>query len=239
MHIINPSLGRFRKGLPNTNDLIHLRNNGIKRFVLNLKNNIMHKTSSQARTQPSYTGASQPPFPTSTAPWQHWSIPNPQTASCLSPPQSQLPSQPPFFVGPPVHSSFFLPAPGSGYYQNSNTMYQSLYPSLAYDGYHTSARCREACHGCNKNILKHNSCVVCKNCDRICHAKCAKKIIKFDFIEDSWSCWECCSKEETRYNPFKSFRYDKYSHLNNNSFNEIKQIENILDNCSLVILQNY
>ena len=21
----------------------------------------------------------------------------------------------------------------------------------------TSARCREACHGCNKNILKHNS----------------------------------------------------------------------------------
>ena len=39
---INPSLGRFKKGLPNTNDLIHLGNNGIKRFVLNIKNNIMH-----------------------------------------------------------------------------------------------------------------------------------------------------------------------------------------------------
>ena len=97
----------------------------------------------------------------------------------------------------------------------------------------TSARCREACHGCNKNILKHNSFVVCKNCDRICHAKCATKLYKFDFIEDSWSCWECCSKEVTRYNPFKSFRYDKYSHPNNNSFNEIKKIENILDNKAL------
>ena len=101
----------------------------------------------------------------------------------------------------------------------------------------TSARCREACHGCNKNILKHNSFVVCKNCNRICHAKCATKLYKFDFIEDSWSCWESCSKEVTRYNPFKSFRYDKYSHSNNNSFNEIKQIENILDNCSSYNMQ--
>ena len=41
----------------------------------------------------------------------------------------------------------------------------------------------------------------------------------------------------TRYNPFKSFRYDKYSHPNNNSFNEIKQIENILDNCSSYNMQ--
>ena len=40
---LNPSLGRFRKGLPNTNDLINLGNNGIKRFVLNIKNKIMHK----------------------------------------------------------------------------------------------------------------------------------------------------------------------------------------------------
>ena len=132
---LNPSLGRFKKGLPNTNDLIHLGNNGIKRFVLNIKNKIMHKTSSQARTQPSFTRANQSPLPTSTVPWQHWSSPNPQTDSSSSPPLTQPPSQPPAFVRPPVPSSFSLPASGSGYHQNSNTMYQSLYPSLAYDGY--------------------------------------------------------------------------------------------------------
>ena len=132
---LNPSLGRFKKGLPNTNDLIHLGNNGIKRFVLNIKNKIMHKTSSQARTQPSFTRANQSPLPTSTVPWQHWSSPHPQTDSSSSPPLTQPPSQPPAFVRPPVPSSFSLPASGSGYHQNSNTMYQSLYPSLAYDGY--------------------------------------------------------------------------------------------------------
>ena len=42
---LNPSLGRYKKGLPNTNDLIHLGNNGIKRFKLNINNKIMHKTS--------------------------------------------------------------------------------------------------------------------------------------------------------------------------------------------------
>ena len=40
---LNPSLGRYKKGLPNTNDLIHLGNNVIKRFKLNINNKIMHK----------------------------------------------------------------------------------------------------------------------------------------------------------------------------------------------------
>ena len=129
---LNPILGRFKKGLPNTNDLIHLGKNGIKCFVLNIKNKIMHKTSSKARTQPSFTRASQSPLPTSTVPWQHWSSPNPQTDSSSSP---SLTQPAPCLSKAPVPSSFSLPASGSVYHQNSNTMYQSLYPSLAYDGY--------------------------------------------------------------------------------------------------------
>ena len=43
--------------------------------------------------------------------------------------------------------------------------------------------------------------------------------------------WECSSLEETRYNPFKSYRYDKYSQPDNESFDEIHQLENLLNNC--------
>ena len=37
--------------------------------------------------------------------------------------------------------------------------------------------------------------------------------------------------EEVRYNPFKSYRYDKYSQPDNESFAKIHQIENFLDTC--------
>ena len=89
----------------------------------------------------------------------------------------------------------------------------------------TSTRYRETCHGCNKNILKHHKFVTCKLCELICHSKCSDKIYNYNFIDESWCCWECSSKEEARYNPFRSYIYDKYS-------NEICQIENILENCS-------
>ena len=39
------------------------------------------------------------------------------------------------------------------------------------------------------------------------------------------------SVEEVRYNPFKSYRYDKYSQPDNESFAEIHLIENFLDTC--------
>ena len=90
---------------------------------------------------------------------------------------------------------------------------------------------KELCHGCSKNILKHNSFIICSNCQRICHSKCAKKLYSFNFIEDTWCCWECSSLEETRYNPFKSYRYDKYSQPDNENFSEIHQIENLLNEC--------
>ena len=95
----------------------------------------------------------------------------------------------------------------------------------------TSTRSKEVCHGCSKNMLKHHAFVICKNCEKICHAKCANKIYIFDHIDDSWCCWECSPLEESRYNPFKSYRYDKYSQPDSNIFEEIHQLENILNEC--------
>ena len=95
----------------------------------------------------------------------------------------------------------------------------------------TNSRFKEVFHGCNKNILKHKKFVICNKCQKICHAKCANKLYNFDFIEDFLVCWECSSVEEVRYNPFKSYRYDKYSQPDNESFAEIHQIENFLDTC--------
>ena len=94
-----------------------------------------------------------------------------------------------------------------------------------------STKSRETCHSCSKNILKHHSFVICKTCDKICHSKCANKVYTFNFIENNWCCWECSSLEETRYNPFKSYRYDKYSQPDIESFDEIHQLENLLNSC--------
>ena len=90
---------------------------------------------------------------------------------------------------------------------------------------------RELCHGCSKQLFKHHPFVVCKNCEKICHAKCAKKLYRFNHIEDSWCCWECSSLEESRYNPFKSCKYDKYFQSDNNVFDEIHQLEHLLNDC--------
>ena len=94
-----------------------------------------------------------------------------------------------------------------------------------------STRSKEVCHGCSNNLLKHHAFVICKVCEKICHAKCASKLYKFDHIDDSWCCWECSSLEESRYNPFKSYRYDKYSQPDSNTFEEIHELENILNDC--------
>ena len=81
----------------------------------------------------------------------------------------------------------------------------------------TNIRCKEVCHGCLNNILKHNLIVICRKCQKNCHAKCDRKFYNYDFIDESWPCWECNSVEECRYNPFKSYRYDKYSQPDSNS----------------------
>ena len=94
-----------------------------------------------------------------------------------------------------------------------------------------ATRSMEKCHGCSKNVLTHNRIVICSHCQKICHAKCAQKLYDFDHISDSWSCWECSSSVLIRYNPFKSMQYDKYSQTDSDSFEELKQIEHLLDKC--------
>ena len=96
----------------------------------------------------------------------------------------------------------------------------------------TSSRSKETCHGCSKFLLKHHPFVICKTCEKICHAKCGSKLFKFDHIEDSWLCSECNLLEESRYNPFKSYRHDKYSQPDNDAFEEIHELESLLNDCN-------
>ena len=95
----------------------------------------------------------------------------------------------------------------------------------------TGTELKEVCHGCSKNILIHNRFVTCKKCECICHANCANKFYVFDFTSDSWYCLDCHLSNEIKYNPFVSYKYDKYSQPDNDSIDEIRRIENILENC--------
>ena len=126
---LDPNLGRFKRGLPNINDQIHLGINGIKRFVLNIKNKIMHKKSLNGTTQPSHSRASHFPLPTSTAPWQQWSSGRTPTASPTHP------SGNPSLLSNPNPIPFSAPTSGIGNHQHSSTMYQALFPSISADGY--------------------------------------------------------------------------------------------------------
>ena len=125
---LDPNLGRFKRGVPNVNDQIHLGSNGIKRFVLNIKNKIMHKKSPNGKTQPSHPRASQLPLPTSTAPWQRWTSGHSPTASLAHP------SSHPSFLGHPSPAPFPSPTSGIGSHQQGSTMYQALFPSIIADG---------------------------------------------------------------------------------------------------------
>ena len=93
-------------------------------------------------------------------------------------------------------------------------------------------RLKEKCHGCSKNILKHNQIVICQYCQKIVHGKCAQKLYNFDHLSDAWSCWECTSVSEKRYNPFNSIlQYNKHAHDDSESFDDLKKIDHLLDNC--------
>ena len=94
-----------------------------------------------------------------------------------------------------------------------------------------STELKELCYGCYKGILKHNKFITCKYCERICHANCANKFYVFDSMSNCWFCLDCHPLNEIKYNPFVSYKYDKYSQPENDSIDEICQIENILENC--------
>ena len=42
----------------------------------------------------------------------------------------------------------------------------------------TTTRVKEKCHGCSKNILIHNKFVICRYCQKICHTKSIKDLVK-------------------------------------------------------------
>ena len=92
-------------------------------------------------------------------------------------------------------------------------------------------RITEKCHGCTKHVLTHSRIVICNYCQKISHGKCAQKLYNFDYISKCWSCWECSSSAKIRYNPFKSLQYDKYSQADSESFEEVKYIDQLLQNC--------
>ena len=48
---LDPLLGRFKRGIPNPDDLIHLGPSGLKRFVRYFKDSILHKKSSSVKVR--------------------------------------------------------------------------------------------------------------------------------------------------------------------------------------------
>ena len=136
---LNPLLGRYRNGTPNPDDLVHLGNRGIRYFVRNFKNKILHRRSSP-------TGRAQPPNPatkpqhtvaSTTPPWSGGSN---HTSGSIYPMGSHFP--PPPFPGwhcPPFPSPsppFTLPSlgPTAGVHQSDRNTFNTHFPSLTDGG---------------------------------------------------------------------------------------------------------
>ena len=134
---LNPVLGRHKRGLPNPDDHVHLGPNGIKRFVLNIKNTILRKKSQPVRgnvgrNQPSPTPppgpsrAIQHPHPITAAPWANSSIPADGSSHAPAlgfPPRPSCPNP------------SLTYASSVGDHQFGGPRYHSIYPSLTCDGY--------------------------------------------------------------------------------------------------------
>ena len=140
---LNPILGRYKRGIPNPNDHVHLGPNGIKRFVNSVKSMILHKRSPLAmegnnvRIQPTSFE------PRATQPSSHplWSL-----SDCAGPSsQTQYPAFPPAPYPEPIwaHSPAPRqvptpghPIPGLGYgNHHGRARYNSHFPPLTSDGY--------------------------------------------------------------------------------------------------------
>ena len=144
---LNPVLGRYKRGLPNPNDHVHLGPNGIKRFVKSIKSMILHRKSlpvegNVERTQPSSphpraaqhspppfwqtveesAGSSAPPlYPPFFPPFPPAPFPRPGWAGSFAPGP----------VNPPGH-----PASGLGIDSHHDRVrYHSQFPPLTSDGY--------------------------------------------------------------------------------------------------------
>ena len=106
---LNPVLGRYKRGLPNKEDPIHLGINGLKRFVNNIKTRILHKKSSVGLTQPvaapnprrTQQPSQLPPF---TTPWSGVRNPAITPFRPIGPPPCPVPTLPSHILPRMVHT---------------------------------------------------------------------------------------------------------------------------------------
>ena len=131
---LNPLLGRYRRGIPNPDDHIHLGPKGIKNFVRNLKSAVLRKPSSvrgiDARSQPAIPHpprVTQHPSLTPTAP--PWT-------SLFSNAESSTHAFTPYYPATPAYP-FHAPASQSSVssHQQVDPRYNSQYPTLSPDEY--------------------------------------------------------------------------------------------------------
>ena len=96
----------------------------------------------------------------------------------------------------------------------------------------TNSRLKEVCHGCNKNILKHNKFVICNKRQKICHAKCANKLYNLILLRilgfaGNVALWKKLDTTHLNLIGITNTQPD------NESFAKIHQIENFLDTCKM------
>ena len=93
---------------------------------------------------------------------------------------------------------------------------------------------KNKCEGCQKFILLHNKIMECQKCKRILHSECASSCFEYNHLNKCWICWECFSNSPYRYNPFSTLSYDKHDPNNLNDVEDLLEISNILENCSIL-----
>ena len=92
---------------------------------------------------------------------------------------------------------------------------------------------REKCKGCDKNLLTHHRVASCDSCTNLFHDKCSSKMLRYNSINDTWTCQTCISKMPSRYNPFASLcataSHNSREPLCEDS--DLQKINDILKNC--------
>ena len=137
---LNPLLGRYRNGIPNSDDQIHLGASGLRSFVQNIKSKILYRKSSPTRRTQPLSSVSRPQHlqPTTSPPWSgagsHASGPS-------NPPGLQFPPPPfpgwpiPPFPGPCPPVPFPSPQPSVGTHHSDRIRFNTQFPTLTNDGY--------------------------------------------------------------------------------------------------------
>ena len=74
----------------------------------------------------------------------------------------------------------------------------------------------------------------CDSCSKLVHSKCSNKVLRYNSVHNVWTCQNCISNIQYRYNPFASL-YAITSHANHEPVtddSDIQKINDILGNCN-------